>query len=360
MKRQWLAVGVLCLSATLLSLIALPAAAWAEQEGAAPAVVPREAFYRGDAAPAATIAGTFEVELVVPHGPAFAVQLGLDNLSPERGWLLLEEPRGLVYMGPDGQLATHFRLRASPLATGGEVVGGTDGALRFEPAPTLPWPNIEVQVVAARGAFDGSDPDNVLERWPVPGFLVEVPSSLAPDATLPPAPKGLAALEAPAVVVRWYEDPRTFLAGGALAALLALAWWWRRLRRKSAAPQTRVQPTPRERVEQLLAKAPICPAPERRAVCFELAAALRKEVDTRLGQHRSALLEEEWLAALAKEPGAGEVATSLGALFSASASARWGRVEPSVYALEAQVTLARRAIAALDVMGLPREGERAA
>lgn len=297
----------------------------------------------------AAIAEAFDVELVVQHGPDLAVRLDAANLAPERGWLLLAAPVGLELTEGQGQRTTRFRIRAAPIATGGEV----DGELPFRPAPTLAWPELEVQLVPARGG------DEVRERWEVPGFAVEVPSALAPDAVAPPAPLGLGALEAPAIPRPWYEDPRAALGAGVLV-LLVLVWVWaRRRRRGRAAAPAEAHATARERIESALAKAPNCPVDERRALCFELASALRAEIDGRLGARRAALLEEEWLAALAAEPGGPSVAEPVGKLFAASASVRWGRAEPSVYAIEEQVQLARAALVALEAMGDHR-GERAA
>lgn len=297
----------------------------------------------------AAIAEAFQVELVVQHGPELAVRLDAANLAPERGWLLLAEPVGLERAEAQGQRTTRFHLVAAPLATGGEV----DGELRFQPAQALAWPELEVQLVPARGG------DDVRERWTVPGFAVEVPAALAPDADAPPAPLGLGALEAPAIPRPWYEDPRAALGAGALV-LLVLVWVWvRRARRAPGGAPVAARATARERIELALAKAPNCPVDERRALCFELASALRGEIDGRLGARRGALLEEEWLAALAAEPGGPSVAEPMGALLAASAAVRWGRAEPSVYALEEQVQLARAALVALDAMDVHR-GERAA
>ncbi|MBI1381908.1 MAG: hypothetical protein GC161_12565 [Planctomycetaceae bacterium] len=341
-----------------VALWALGGTASAAQERvvAPPAPAERVEYVFGGPARAA-IAQAFEVELIVRHGPESAVRLDAANLSPERGWLLLDVPEGFERTEGPGQRATHFRLRAAPVATGGEV----DEELRFQPVESLPWPELEVLWVPARGG------DDVRERWTVPGFAVEVPSLLAADVAAPPAPLGLAALEAPPLPRPWHEELRDAL--GPIAApavafappallLLALLWARQRRRARAAAP---VEPTatPRERVEVVLAKAPRCAADERRSVCFETAAALRAEVDARLGASRAALSEDEWLAALAGEPGGTAVAEPMAALLAASAAARWGAREPSVYALEEQVQLARAALSALDAVSANR-GERAA
>jgi len=305
-----------------------------------------------------SIGAPVEVVAAVEHAANLDARLELHTINPDAGWLILELAPTRRATIDAGRVRTVFRLRVAPIATGGVVGEAGD----FEPAPHLEWPPLDVVLTAdvRAGGSSGSDGSSAAEigRVVLAGVAVRVASAIPAGDLAPAPPRGFAAIEAPpSSAPAWYtwfwSSPLGIAALAALLGAVALsAVSLRRSRRR--APPPAPLPTPAERLERALVVLVSRDEAARRDGLFEVVAGLRAAADEALRTPRAGLADEEWLAALARDPRAAAIATRLGALFETSSAGRWGGEVPSVYGAEALARSVRELAPAIFDLGRER------
>ena len=259
----------------------------------------------------------FDVELRLPEAQADAksVELTSSTLPPDDSWILIDEGTLATRRGDDGSLIV---------------------TLSFELASLEPG---ERNLPPLRLAVDGVETE---VAWPADGApLVRVLADLAEGED---APRPAVGLRDPV-----FGEPvsGTMLVALPLGALvLALAAWWLLRRRKRVVHGVQPLATPSERLERL---APAADGVGARAVYYELSSALRAAFDEALGAREGShdhgpggLTDEEWLAALSRDPRVDpEQAAGLAVLLAEIARVKYGGPAPTRFAQEDALRRAR-------------------
>jgi len=268
-------------------------------------------------------------ELIVSHPLGTRVNVDLESLAPNDGWIVLDEPKLLTtrhtYDNQPAAIHTYY----------GSITTVEWTLAALEPgAHTVVAPAVMCEI------------DGVAENCADSSHAVAVLGALAEgeDAPRPPARPELPSSEAEGRYVSawWLLAPPVGL------VLIALAW--RFARRERAVPVV-TGPSARASLAALDLE---LPAPE---YCGLLRGHLRDAVDERARLDRRGLTDDEWLAACGADP---ETIDRLRTLLATCEAVRFGGERPTRWALE---TLRDEALGVLprdEALGVLPHEERAA